>query len=285
MRKLATEILFFLWLLEDLSELLGQEEGRPLTLSFGYDEFAALRPEYALSSWRVQLNRLVKDRLILKQTRGQRIAFRLTRLGQERVQQLFFHGLFSQTSEIYSVILLKPKTSQKTQYSSAQRILEAEGYLRLFTGVYFRPGTVPYSDFLWRSLSKQGFLPLFTQIRAQDVRPASLGEVLLEEDEKYLLQASWSEFSSGVDELLSKIGVRNILESRDKERIGQVLVSGLSVMSRWNGLLEESVAPRQELLTRLSQIRALLQSSAQKPEPLEELPNIPDSPSSEINQE
>jgi len=285
MRKLATEILFFLWLLEDLSELLGHDEGAPLMLSFGYDEFGTLRPEYALSSWRVQLNRLVKDRLILKQTRGQRIAFRLTRLGQERVQQLFFQGLFSQRSDIYSVILLKPKTSQKTQYSSAQRILEGEGYLRLFTGVYFRPGTVPYSDFLWRSLSKQGFLPLFTQIRAQDVRPASLGEVLLEEDEKYLLQASWSEFSSGVDELLSKIGVRNILESRDKERIGEVLVSGLSVMSRWNGLLEESVAPRQELLTRLTQIRALLQASAEKPQSPEELPNIPDSPSSEINQE
>jgi len=269
MRKLATEILFLLWLLEDLSELLGNERGAALSLSFGYEEFAALRPEYALSSWRVQLNRLVKERLILKQNRGQRLAFRLTQLGQGRVQQLFFHGLFSSREDIYSVILLKPKTGQKTQYSSAQRILAGEGYLRLFTGVYFRPGTVPYSDFLWRSLSKQGFLPLFTQIRAQDVRPASLGEVLLDDDEKYLLQAKWGDFSKQVDELLSKTAVRNILESHDKELIGEVLVSGLSVMSVWNSLLEESVASRPEVVTRLIQMRALLQASAQKPETTE----------------
>lgn len=263
MRKLATEIFFLLWLLEEHQELFGNEEGAALPGNLGYEEFMSLRPEYAQSSWRVQLNRLVKERLILKQTRSGRTTFRLTRLGQDRVQQLFFLNLYSEKSDIYSVVLLKPRTGQKTQYSSAQRILAGEGYLRLFTGVYLKPGTVPYSDFLWRSLSKQGFLPLFTQIRSQEVRPASLGEVLLDENDLYLLQAEWARFSKEMDELLSKTEVRNLLESRDKEQIGAVLISGLSVISRWSALLEESLAPRREVLSRLIQARQLLQRVAE----------------------
>lgn len=259
MRKLAKEILFFLWLLEDTRVLLGEEaENEAMPWSLGYEEFTELRPEYAASSWRVQLNRLVRDRLILKQTREKRTTFRLTRLGQERVQQLFFQSLFGESSDILSVILLKPQNGRKTLYSSAHRILQAEGYRRLFTGVYLIPGTVPYTDFLWRSLQKQGFLPLFTQIRAREVRPASIGQLLLDENELYILQGKWVEFSKRADEVLSMTKVRNVLESRDKEEIGTVLVSGLSVLEQWSPLLEEGLASRQEVLTRLKDMREIL---------------------------
>jgi hypothetical protein len=254
MRKLTQEILFFLWLLEEEEKIFGSSAVQ----SLGYEEFMALRPNYADSSWRVQLNRLVRERLILKQTRQKRTTFRLTRLGQERVRQVFFQNLYQEKSDIYTLVLLKPRTGQKTQYSAVQRILESEGYLRFFTGVYLKPGKPSYSDFLWRSLSKQGFLPLFTQIRSQEVRPASLGEILLDENELYLLQASWQRFSSELDEVLSKMEVRKILESRDKDQIGRIIVSGLSAISKWSPVLEESLARREEVVSRLNQMRAML---------------------------
>lgn len=254
MRKLAKEILFLLWILEEDRALFGNMPAH----SVSYEDFMALRPAYAASSWRVQLNRLVKEKLLLKQNRGGKMSFRLTRLGHERTTMLFFQNLYQEKNDIYSVILLKPRTGQKTQYSAVQRVLEGEGYTRLFTGVYLKPGQVPYSDFLWRSLSKHGFLPLFTQIRSQEVRPASLGEVLIDENELYLLQAKWRGFSSALSELLSKIEVRKILESRDKELIGELVMSGLSVTALWSPLLEESLASREEVVTRLNQMRQLL---------------------------
>ncbi len=232
MRTLMRETLFLLLssggsnILVENSEITGDQRG------LAYQDFESLRPEFAASSWRGILNRLVSRRYVQKRLIQDRTTFQLTRLGEEWFIKNIFSGFLAAQEDRISLVLLKPSVGRKQAYVKARRLLEERGYLNIMPGVYLSQ-TGTYSDLLWQSLSDAGFVSIFIRLPLDVARPIQLSEFMGSITDSLAHQRQWKEISKDISQLLLLIEKEKEWKPSHKKRIGQIVVSGLELTSQW----------------------------------------------------
>lgn len=260
MRTLMRESLFLLLASAGPTALDPGFQAEHASRGLSYADLASLRPQYADSSWRGTLNRLVEQRYVFKRLSGSRVTFQLTRLGEEWTLQNLFSGLMAAEEERLSLVLLRPLKKRRQSYGRARRLLEERGYLGVIPGVYVTQSG-GYSDLLWQNLQDAGFLSVFLRLPVDGARPIRLTEFLASINEQQVPQREWKRISGQVDELLSITLEQKELSPADKKRLGEMVVSGLGLASDWSpfwaseGLARDQI---QSLVGRLFQIMRYL---------------------------
>lgn len=223
-----------------------------------YADFTALRPDYAASSWRGTLNRLVEQHYALKNLTGKRVTFELTRLGEQWLTQNVFSGFLSAQEERMSLVLLRPSSGRKQAYGKARRLLEERGYQGVIPGVYVTQ-TGGYSDLLWQNLNSAGFVSVFLRIPVSAASPIRISEFIASISDPTSPQREWKRLSNELDELLTIAMSAKALKAGHKKRIGAVTVSGLELTSGWTPLLADTGLTQPEVQSLLNRIFELMQ--------------------------
>lgn len=227
-----------------------------------YADFGDLRPEFAASSWRGILNRLVSQRYVVKRLEegadGSLVQFRLTRLGEQWATQNLFSGYIAGDNSQVSVVILKPRDGQKQRYSRARRYLEEQGFYHVISGVYASQSG-GYSDLLWQSLHDTGFMAVFMRVGATATQPIGFRELLGDQNEEYTFQRKWIRIEQDLRKLIVRKEQEKELTTKEKAEIGQNVVSGLSLVGQWSPLLYADVISRpqvEEVLSLIMQVMA-----------------------------
>jgi hypothetical protein len=232
MRPLLRETLFLLLSSSGSNILVENTEISTLQVGLSYSDFEALRPDFAASSWRGILNRLVSQRYVLKRLVNDKTTFQLTRLGGEWFIKNVFSGFLAAQEDRMNLVLLKPSVGRKQTHARARRLLEERGYLNVMPGVYLSQ-TGTYSDLLWQSLSDCGFTSIFIRLPLDAARPIQLPEFLGSGTDQVAHQRQWTEVSKELSQLLLLAETEKELKPSHKKRIGQIIVSGLELTTQW----------------------------------------------------
>lgn len=259
MRAVMTEVLWFL-ALGSLEGLLGDSEPpRPNTLT--YQDFCHLRPKYAASSWRVILGKLVERRLVLKTTREGRVAFQLTRQGERELRGLYpvFSG---QTETEWSLLLLKPLPGKIRRLGEAKRAMKQAGHIFVSSLTAIKP-RAEFSDYLVKTLAICGYQAVFVPFSPGKSQPVPLAEFLSDQEDGFGLSREWGKISKEVNTLLMELATKKRLKNQTKERIGNILLSGLSFFSRLNWLDLEEPQSRERIFQLARQLDQLAQEYAE----------------------
>lgn len=157
-----------------------------------------------------------------------------------------------------SLVLLKPATTtlsgkgdKKTRpnYKQAKKILSAAGYDSLIPGVYLSQSG-GYSDVLWKSLEESGFISVFIRVPAQAMKPMSLSQLAQltgSFDEEMILQGKYQQIITQIEQLLNKLTKTKKLSPSHKKQIGELVVSGLTLITQWRPLWSEHSLSRADV--------------------------------------
>jgi hypothetical protein len=244
------ESLFLLLAAQGNNALVAGSELAVGEAGLGYKDFEALRPKFASSSWRGILNRLVEQRYVIKRLVGNLVVFQLSRLGEQWMLQNLLSSVLAEADQKMTLVILKPATGsrgRKPLYVQAHRLLEERGYMSVSTGVFVSQSS-SYSDLLWKNLESAGFMSVFLRVSPGEVRPIQLTELLLSQDDSLALQRQMREISTEIEEVLSIALNEKELTAKVKGRIGEAVVSGLSLCARWNPLFSSGGLSQTEVL-------------------------------------
>jgi len=215
-----------------------------------------------------------------------RVVFQLSRLGEEWLLQNAFANLLGGrqgpgNSESFSsvltgsersssegghplaerklsLVLLKPASTTspdkgnkkaRPNYKQAKKILSAAGYDSLMPGVYLSQSG-GYSDVLWKSLEDNGFVSVFIRVPAQAMKPMSLSQLAQltgSFDEEMILQGKYQQIITQVEQLLNKLTKTKKLSPSHKKQIGELVVSGLTLITQWRPLWSEHSLSRADV--------------------------------------
>lgn len=259
MRAVMSEILWFLSLGSLEGWLNETEPAWASTLS--YEDFTRLRPKYASSSWRSTLGKLVERRLVLKTTRDGRVAFQVTRQGGRELRSLYpvFSGLSQ--GEWY-LLLLRPIPGKMRRLNDAKRAAVQAGYAFINSLTAIRP-KAEYSDYLTKTLYQSGYQAVFLPISPGKSQPIPLSEFASDHERFSGKSREWGKISKEVDALLMELASKKTLKNQTKERIGSVLISGLSYFSQLDWLDLESPQQKEQVFQLARQLDALMQAFAE----------------------
>lgn len=196
-----------------------------------YEDFVALRPQYSAVSWRGIAAKLLKERLAVKTLKQGKTAFQLTRAGIETFLSLFLIGMPPESSQSWQLCLLKSLPTKSASWVEARRLLRRNGFSSIQPQVFlrFQPS---YDGVLAQELRRLGFLATFVPVRADQAQPAGLQEFIEGSEDGFLnLQRRIAENSREASLLLSEIEKKKHLHSKDKQRVGTILLSGLHLIS------------------------------------------------------
>lgn len=237
----------FLLLAGDVERVLfGQGEGRA-SRALGYEDFMALRPQVGESSWRVTASRLQKQRLIAKVWEKGVVRYQLTKLGYETISREFVVPPHDVESQSWFLCILAPQETAKPQHAAARRVLMGQGYINLVPGLYIRLWS-GYSGDLAKELQSFGFVPCFLPVNPKTAQPASLDALLYEQSQSVAKKnRKITQFSEEVDSLLKELSAKNALHSKDKQRVGTILLSGLNLLHSIESLQFVLRSPRPEM--------------------------------------
>lgn len=247
MRKVMQESILLLLAASGSDNLISGSSQPAQAGLLSYQDFEKLRPEIAASSWRGMLNQLVKQRFVVKRYQGKKVHFRLSRLGEEwAIQNLFPRWLDSDNSQV-TLVVLKSRPEIKPQYSTVRQKLEEQGFYHVVSGLYASQ-TGQYSDLLWQQLHQAGFLTVFWKASLAATQPIGLRELLGDEDSDFLFQRQLVEIESKAKTVIANEKEEKGLSDQDILSIGDLLVSGLSLVGRWSGLVFGNVSSREDVL-------------------------------------
>lgn len=240
--------------------LQGQETPEAATLS--YQDFSWLRPNYAESSWRVILGKLVLQRDVLKTTRDGRVAFQLTRKGWSQIRRSYL--LFSgEEDKEWMMLLLKPLSGQKHTLPEAKRLAVAEGFVFVSSQAAICPKAA-YSDYLASNIQKEGYQALFLPIQPGRAMPVSISEFVESSDRLFRLDREREKISKEINILLKQVTPLKVLKNQTKMRIGSTVVSGLSFFAQLNLLDLERPQNRTAIAELLQNVDSLMREYSAK---------------------
>lgn len=232
MRALMRECLGLL-AVSGLGELL---EGKtPVgSTALTYQEFAQLRPKYAGSSWRVTLGKLVERRLVIKSYQGGGTTFQMAKHGWQEFKAL--NPVFSASSSSeWMLCLYVSQSAKKTTAGQARRLLDKSGYTPIQPGVAIKPNSA-YTDYLPQELRQLGYIASFFPFQPGAAQPVPVAELYFNHDRLLQRTRECEKISKEADYLLMQLQDKKKLKNQTKERIGSMLVSGLSFISGLNWL-------------------------------------------------
>ncbi len=246
MRAVMQEFMFLL-LAGNIEPVCLQKTGQKIAVSLSYEDFMSLRPQVGESSWRVTASRLQKQRLIAKTWGEGRVKFQLTRLGIETLIREFSLPGKPDRSDLWMLCILAPQEGQKPQHAAARRILASNEYLNVVPGLYMRPGE-GYSGDLARELQLLGFVPCFVPVQPKQAQPASLDSLLYPQSHQATKKnRKIAQFGEDAYGLLIELQEKNTLHSKDKQRIGTFLISGLNHLHGLEPIQSLFQSPREEV--------------------------------------
>jgi hypothetical protein len=196
-----------------------------------YDEFAELRPQYSAVSWRGTAAKLLKERLIIKTLRDGKIALQLTRAGIQTFLSFFQIGVPPSSQQTWQLCLLSTLPGKRVSWVEGRRLLRAKGFVSIQPQVFlrFRDG---YDGTLAQELVRLNFLTTFIAVRPDLAQPAGLQDFVEGAEQGFLaLQRRLLELSKELLSLLSEVSKKKNVHSKDKKRIGNILLSGLALIS------------------------------------------------------
>jgi hypothetical protein len=196
-----------------------------------YEDFVSLRPRHSAVSWRGIAAKLIKDRLVIKTLRDGKTAFQLTRSGIETFLSFFLIGTSSEGSQSWQLCLLKSLPGKSSSWVEARRALKRHGFAPL-QGQVFLKFHSSYDGSLAQELIRLGFLTTFIPVKPDQAQPAGLQEFVEGVGEGFIaLQRKLAETSRESNALLAEVQKKKYVHSKDKQRIGNILLSGLHLIS------------------------------------------------------
>ncbi len=257
MRAVMQEMIFLLGV-AGINDLYFHQSPQNLQL-LTYEDFASLRPQYSASSWRGIAAKLVADRLIIKTLKEGKTAFQITLLGMETFSSFFPFLQDTQADTTWSLCLLKHPQKRPALWVEARRMLQRRGYHSVFPQVFLKFQS-DYDGGVAQDLIKMGFFVSFLAVNSSQMQPMRIDDLLegtLQQD--LSLQRKLMDLSKQIDRLLVERKKEKDLSSKEKQKIGTLLLSGLHILKSippgWNQRSEHSSvsSPLVEKLALLSQ--------------------------------
>lgn len=195
-----------------------------------YDDFVSLRPQYSAVSWRGIASKLLKDRLAIKTLKDGKTALQLTRTGIETFNSLFLIGAPPEGSQSWQLCLLKSLPTKTASWVEGRRVLRRKGFASIQPQVFIRFHS-SYDGELAQELMRLGFLTTFIPVRPDQAQPAGLQEFVEGSEDGFLsLQRRARDVGREAQSLLNEIEKKKYVHSKDKQRVGAILLSGLQLI-------------------------------------------------------
>ena len=259
------QVALFLLLFGSLQRVFGRNQAEASeSLRLSYEDLEALAPEFAASSWRGIMNKLVQRGWVLKTLLGQKTVFVITKLGERKAATLL--PVISGTTEAYlevTLLLVRSVSGARPSAGRLQTHLKSTSFMMLMPGVYWLSGRW-YEEHLLLQLEDAGYLATVATLSQASFHPLSLESFDQQADTHVMLLRRLEEVGRDSFELLNSLLEAKNLNQQHIRRLGRLTVSGLTFLAETGNQLSSFSLARKKVVVFLQTLDACAREYARK---------------------
>jgi hypothetical protein len=232
MRQVMRELLLLLASGQIARSLLLDNDSPLLAQVFSYDDLTVLRPQFAASSWRGMTAKLIAQRMAFRTLQDGKVGIQLTKLGLETVAGWFVGARYAPAADQWLLLVYQVLPEQLAQPTAVRRLVESYGLRVVIPGLAVHL-QVKIEQGLLAGLKAMNYQAVYLPVRPADMQPFTLLALSSEDGARLRLARRLAMVSTDIKVLLEQIDKTKKITHQQKQRIGSLLISGLTILQAW----------------------------------------------------